>query len=369
MSVFVTAAAGTERALKDELRELGLRRVRGDRGGVHVEGGRDEAATICLRTRIGVRVLIEVGRFACPNEDALYDGIAAIDWERWLTPDRTLAVSAVARDSRLRHTNYIAQRTKDAIVDRQRRREGRRSSVARHDPDVGIFVRLLRDAAAVFLDASGGSLHLRGWRTRAGEAPLKETLAAALVRMSGWDGCSPLVDPLCGSGTLPIEADLWARAVPPQPRGRRFGLERWADFDELAVRRMADARAALERGIRSSGPPCAGLDRDPDVIAIARENARRARAKVDLRVGAVEDGIPVGRGGLVIANPPYGQRLGTDLRFWRALGRALDAVEGAAIALLLPEEGPRDLLRRAPRAQHRVLNGPLPCRFVVWDPR
>src|SRR5690606_26416900 len=118
------------------------RKVRADRGGVRAEGGRDEAMTICLGTRIGVRVLIEVGRFGCPDEGALYDGAAAIEWERWLTPRHTLAVTSVSRDSRLRHTNYIAQRTKDAIVDRQRRREGARSSVDRRDPDVGIFVHL-----------------------------------------------------------------------------------------------------------------------------------------------------------------------------------------------------------------------------------
>ncbi len=369
MKLFVTAAAGTERALQDELRELGLRRLRGDRGGVHVEGGRAEAVTICLRSRIAVRVLVEVCRFDCPHEDALYDGIAAYEWERWLRTDGTLAVSAVARDSRLRHTNYIAQRTKDAIVDRQRRREGRRSSVARHDPDVGIFVHLKRDAAAVFLDASGGSLHLRGWRTRAGAAPLKETLAAALVRMSGWDRAGPLVDPLCGSGTFPIEADLWARDAPPQPAERRFGFERWADFDAAAAQQLRQARSALDRRVRRDGPLCLGADRDPEVVRVARENARRARSRADLQVSAVEAGIPRAPGGLVIANPPYGQRLGAEPAFWRELSRALERVTDARVAVLIPEDAPRELLRRAPLAQHGVFNGPIPCRLVVWGPR
>jgi putative N6-adenine-specific DNA methylase len=368
MSLFVTAAAGTERALKEELRELGLRRVRGDRGGVHVDGAREEAATICLRSRIAVRVLVELGRFDCPNEDALYDGVAAFEWERWLRTDRTLAVSAVARDSHLRHTNYIAQRTKDAIVDRQRHREGRRSSVARHDPDVGIFVHLKRNAAAVFLDASGGSLHLRGWRTQSGAAPLKETLAAALLRMSGWDRAAPLVDPMCGSGTFPIEADLWARAAPPQDRQRRFGFERWADFDASAAARMAELRAALGRGVRREGPPCLGIDHDPEVLRVARENARRAGSRADLHVGSLDAGIPRAPGGVVIVNPPYGQRLGADRESWRALSRALERVDDATLAVLLPEEAPRDLLRRAPTAQHGVFNGPIPCRLVIWAP-
>jgi putative N6-adenine-specific DNA methylase len=366
MSIFVTAAAGTERALKEELRELGLHRVRADRGGVRAEGQRGAAAVVCLSSRIAVRVLIEVGRFECPDERALYDGIAAIEWERWLHPGLTLAVSAVARDSYLRHTNYIAQRTKDAIVDRQRGREGRRSSVDRHDPDLAVFVHLKRDAAAVFLDASGSSLHMRGWRTRAGAAPLKETLAAALLRMSGWDRRTPLVDPMCGSGTLPIEADFWARDAPPRPLTRRYGLERWADFDASASERMTELRGEVREAARASGPSCRGSDRDASVIELARENARRAgsRARFDVRDIA---GLDVDAPALVIANPPYGQRLGAGRDAWRELGRALDRLRGCDIALLVPDDAPEHVLARPPTSAQRVFNGPIPCRLLTWS--
>jgi putative N6-adenine-specific DNA methylase len=367
VSLFVTAAAGTELALKEELRELGLRRVRADRGGVRADGERDAARIVCLGSRIGVRVLIEVGRFDAPDEDALYGGIAAIEWERWLAPELTLAVSAVAKDSRLRHTNYIAQRTKDAIVDRQRQREGRRSSVDRRDPDLGVFVHLKRDVAAVFLDASGGSLHARGWRTRAGAAPLKETLAAALLRMSGWDRRSPLIDPMCGSGTFAIEADLWARAVPPQARSRRFGFERWADYDATAARRTAELATELATSTRADGPPCLGFDRDAAVIAVARDNAKRARSKATFAVRPLERFDPATPKGLVIANPPYGERLEADSASWRALGRALERLEGQRIALLLPEQAP-NVMRRPPSSVHRVWNGRIPCRFATWEP-
>ncbi len=366
MNLFITAAAGTEVALRDELRELGLHRVRADRGGARAEGDRDAAANACLRSRIGVRVLIEVGRFDCPNEDALYDGIAAIEWERWLHPDLTLAVSAVARDSRLRHTNYIAQRTKDAIVDRQRRREGRRSSVERHDPDLAVFVHLKRDAAAVFLDASGGSLHMRGWRTQAGAAPLKETLAAALLRMSGWDRRMPLVDPMCGSGTLPIEADLWARDVPPQHPRRRFGFERWADFDESAAKAMHAHRARLRAAARSEGPRCEGSDRDPAAIDVARANAGRAGSRARFEVRPLSK-LEVAGPALVIVNPPYGQRLDADRAAWRELGQALERLEGCDIALLLPEDAPDRLLAEAPTSAKRVYNGAIPCRLLTWS--
>ncbi len=366
MSLFITAAAGTELALKEELRELGLHKVRADRGGARAEGERDEAMIVCLRSRIGVRVLIEVARFACPNEDALYDGIGAVAWERWLTPRLTLAVSSVARDSRLRHTNFIAQRTKDAIVDRQRARQGARSSVDRHDPDLGVFVHLKRDEAAVFLDASGGSLHARGWRAQGGEAPLKETLAAALVRMSGWDGAWPLVDPMCGSGTLAIEADLFARGVAAQSERRRFGLERWADFDAGASRRMAEARALLASEARGAGPLCIGYDRDPRAVELARSNAKRARSRARFEVRALERLELPREPGLLITNPPYGQRLEAS---WREIGRALAAVEGWRIALLAPDDAPRDLLHRRAAFAHPVFNGRIPCHLVVWEPR
>lgn len=367
MTLFITAAAGTEVALRDELRELGLRRVRADRGGVRAEGERDAARTVCLASRIAVRALIQVGRFECPSEEALYEGVAAIEWERWLRPELTLAVSAVAKDSTLRHTNFIAQRTKDAIVDRQRARFGRRSSVDRRDPDLGVFVHLKRDRAAVFLDASGGSLHARGWRARAGAAPLKETLAAALLRMSGWDRRSPLIDPMCGSGTFAIEADLWARAVPPQTPTRRFGFERWADYDRSAARATAEAREKLAADRREEGPLCLGYDRDRAMVELARANARKARSKATFGVRALADFVGTDEPGLVVANPPYGERLEADRESYRALGRALQRIRGQRIALLLPEGAP-NVMGRRPAAFHRVFNGRLPCRFAIWEP-
>jgi 23S rRNA (guanine2445-N2)-methyltransferase len=366
VSIFVTAAAGTEVALRDELRELGLRRVRADRGGVRLPGAREEAALICLRSRIAVRVLIEIGRFPCPNEDALYDGASAIEWERWLEPRLTLAVSAVSKNSNVRHTNYIAQRTKDAIVDRQRRRVNERSSVERHDPDVGIFVHLSKNEAALFLDASGGSLHQRGWRTQGGPAPLKETLAAALLRLSGWDRATPLCDPMCGSGTLPIEADLWARGVAPQRPERVFGLERWADFDRDAADALRQLR--VTRAPRSDGPACLGFDRDRAAIELARQNARRARSLARFEAGELASLRPPAPG-LVIVNPPYGERLEADDTSWRALGRTLDRLSDQRVAVLLPEDGPPELLRRRAESVFRVWNGALPCRFWVWTPR
>jgi 23S rRNA G2445 N2-methylase RlmL len=361
MTLFVTAAAGTEGALKAELVELGLRGVRADRGGVRVPGGREQAATICLRSRIAVRVLVPLAEFECRDEDALYEGVREIGWQRFLHPEMTLAVTSVARDSRLTHTNFIAQRTKDAIVDQQREDVGRRSSVDRHDPDLGVFVHLKRNVASVFIDASGGSLHLRGWRARGGEAPLKETLAAAIVRLSGWDRVMPLRDPLCGSGTIPIEADLIARSIPPQSPKRVFGFERWADFD--IAPRMEQLRARAEEHARESGPSCVGSDRDAVMIEDALEHARRARSRAEFRVSDLA-GVVLEERTQLILNPPYGERLEAG---WRELALGLDRLRDHRITVLLPEDAPRDLLRGEPVSVHRLFNGALPCRLVTWD--
>ncbi len=214
MRFFATASKGTEPALRDELRELRFRRVRADRGGVHFEGDLGDAARACLWSRIALRILREVSSFDAGDEAALYEGARSLDWREWLTPQTTLAVRASCRSSHLTHSQYIAQKTKDAIVDTLREHLGARPSVDREDPDVGVTVHLLRDRATLYLDASGASLHERGWRGRAGAAPLRETLAAAVLRLSGWDRTQPLVDPMCGADDRDRGGGLGSRDGP-----------------------------------------------------------------------------------------------------------------------------------------------------------
>ena len=182
MDFFATAAKGTEPAIRDELRELRFRGVRADRGGVHFVGPMEEGFRACFELRCAQRVLAELGSFDAPNEDALYEGVGGIDWTRFLDPSRTLAVRAACRSSALTHIQFIAQKTKDAVVDQLRRHHGARPSVDRDDPDVLIFVHLVRARATVYADLGGASLHRRGFRSAAGQAPLKETLAALLTR-------------------------------------------------------------------------------------------------------------------------------------------------------------------------------------------
>jgi putative N6-adenine-specific DNA methylase len=362
---FATAAKGTEPALRDELRELRLPRVRCDRGGVHFEGELADGWYACLQSRVAVRVLLELGRFEAAGEQALYDAVRSIDWDPWMAPTHTLAVSAACRSSALTHTGYIAQKTKDAVVDQVRDRVGSRPSVDRHDPDVALFVHLVEDRLTVYLDLAGDSLHRRGYRQLHLEAPLKETLAAACLRLLEWDRRSPLADPMCGSGTLAIEAAMWSRNVAPGLLRERFGFERWPCFGEEARRRMADLRASARAAVLPEGPDVIASDLDPRAVELAAENARRAGVTIVTRRADVRTLAPAA-GGAVVMNPPYGQRLEGGPDLYRALGDLVQRMRGHRVGVLCGDPDLERALRARPDRWQAVWNGDIECRFLVF---
>lgn len=365
--LFATAARGTEGAVRDELRELGFRGVRADRGGVHFGRSLDEGFRAALELRTALRVLYRVAAFDAPDERALYEGVAAIDWRPYLTPRHTLAVRAFCRDSRLTHSQFIAQKTKDGVVDQLRARLGARPSVDLDDPDVTLFVHLVSDHATVYLDLSGASLHKRGWRARALDAPLKESLAAAILRLSGWDRERPLVDPMCGSGTIPIEAALWARRIAPGLARDRFGFERWACHDEAAAKRMKELREQARAKIKKECPPIVGSDVDLGALTVARENAAAAGVNVTFRRASVRDLGPTAPPGVIVTNPPYGERLEVPEEVYRDLGRAIDRLAGHRVAILAGAPSIVQHVRVRPTKSLVVYNGDIECRLITYD--
>jgi putative N6-adenine-specific DNA methylase len=363
---FATAAKGTEPALRDELRELRVLGVRADRGGVHFEGGIADAARACLWSRIAVRVLLEVARFEAPDAAALYAGVRAVDFTEWMTPNTTLAVRATCRSSQLTHSRFVEQKTKDAIVDGLRDRFGSRPDVDRDDPDAGVAVHLARDVATVYLDASGGSLHERGWRATGGEAPLRETLAAAVIRLSGWDRESPLVDPMCGAGTLVIEAAAWSRRIAPGLSRERFGFERWAGHDEAQKAAMKDLRERARASARRDGPTVRASDVDPRALERTRRNAREAGVDIVIDRCDIRDFEPPGPGGVVATNPPYGERLELDEALYARMAKSFRRVRRATIALLTGSPALSRAMRREPDRWWILYNGPIECRLLVY---
>jgi putative N6-adenine-specific DNA methylase len=365
--LFATAARGTEGAVRDELRDLGFRGVRADRGGVHFGRSLDEGFRACLELRTAIRVLYRLSTFEAPSDEALYAGVAAVDWTPFLTARHTLAVRAVCHSSRLTHSQFIAQKTKDAVVDQLRARLGARPSVDLDDPDVTLFVHLARDRATVYLDVSGGSLHRRGWRARAGEAPLKESLAAAALRLSGWDRQQPLVDPMCGAGTIAVEAALWARHVAPGLSRDRFGFERWACHDEASARRAAELRELARSKILASGPEVRGSDVDLAALAAARDNARDAGVAVTFRRASVRDLAPGGEPGVVVTNPPYGERLEAPGDLYRDMAHAFTLLHGWRVAILSGTPAIERAMRRRADKALAVWNGDIECRLLVYE--
>jgi 23S rRNA G2445 N2-methylase RlmL len=364
---FATAAKGTEPALRDELRELRVPGVRADRGGVHFEGGLSDAARACLWSRVAGRVLCEIATFEALDADALYDAVRAIDWTEWMTARTTLAVRASVRSSRLTHSQFVAQKTKDAVVDALRDRLGARPSVDRDDPDVGIAVHVARDQVTLYLDVGGASLHQRGWRANGGVAPLRENLAAAVVRLSGWDRQGLLVDPMCGSGTIAIEAAAWARRIAPGLTRDRFGFERWADHDDAGRAGMRDLRERARSARLADGPEVRGFDLDDQAVARARENARDAGVQVyferrDARVMPDPTGAQI----TVVTNPPYGERIDADEELYDALARSLRGLHGATVALLAGTPAIGRAMKREPDRWWSLFNGSIECRLLVY---
>jgi putative N6-adenine-specific DNA methylase len=369
MQFFATAARGTEGALRDELRELGVREVRADRGGVHFGGDWSEGFRVCFESRIAMRVLTPLGDFEAPTGDALYEGVKAIDWAPWLTARHTLAVSASCRSSALTHTAFIAQRTKDGIVDPLRERTGQRPSVDREDPDVHVFVHLVKDHATVYLDLAGEPLHRRGYRVEGAEAPLKETLAAAILRLSGWDRKSPLLDPMCGSGTLILEAALWAAGVPGGVLRETFGFERWAAHGAREQQIMRDLRQqARERPIKSR-PFLLGSDADAATIELARRCAATAGVRVTLVLRPLAEVEPLRGRGFVITNPPYGMRLDLGPERVRDIVAATRKMRGHQVAILTMNDEISRAMPFRPDHVHQLFNGDLECRLIVYSVR
>ena len=366
---FATAAKGTEPSLRDELRELRLRGVRADRGGVHFAGEWWDGHRACFESRIASRVLAELATFDAKDGASLYEGVATIDFSPFVSPERTLAVKATTKNTPgLSHSHFVEQKTKDAIVDRMRQKLGARSSIDLDDPDLRVSVRVHDGKATVYVDLSGEALHRRGWRTLVAEASLKETLAATLLRMSGWDRVRPLIDPMCGAGTIAIEGALWSRDVAPGLFRERFGFERWPMHDETLREKMAERRASARARVKSEGPKIIARDLDPAMTEIGRKNARAANAHVLFEYAPVRTLGPTSPPGVIVTNPPWGDRLAADVEAWRDLGAVLDRLRDHGACVLAGTPEILKSIPRKPSRMHVVFNGPIECRALVYEP-
>lgn len=319
---FALAAGGMEDLAAAELAELGGTDVEPSYRGVYFDADPATMYAVNYRARLLTRVLAPVLSFDCHSDRYLYQTARAIDWPNLFGLDDTFAIFATVSNSRITHSQYAARKLKDAIVDRFRDDTGARPSVRTPDPDLWINLHIHENRAVISLDASGGSLHRRGYRRESVEAPMQETLAAAIIRLTGWEPDRPLLDPMCGSGTLLCEAWMHAVRIPAGFARERFGFERFPDFNPEAwarVRAEADAgRREIPDGL------IAGGDRDAAAVRACRANlaAFPGGASVVVETGRFED-HPGLKDGVVVTNPPYGLRIGSDdgtPALWKSLG-------------------------------------------------
>ena len=371
MDFFATTAKGVEDLLADELKALGISVESVERGGVRFSGGMESCYRANLWLRTASRVLMPLIEFPCESPRALYEGVREVSWNDLMTPEMTLAVDCNLRDSAMTHSGFVALKTKDAIVDTIRDRCGRRPDVDTRDPDLRVNVHLVKNRCTVSLDSSGTPLDRRGYRLDRNEAPLRETLAAAMVMLSGWDGNSPLVDPMCGSGTIPIEAALMASHRAPGLTRQGFGFHRWPGFDVgLWETLVKEARETAEDSLPSG---ITGCDTSQKSLSLALQNAERAKVAkmIAFERKDLADFTPPPSAGMIILNPPYGRRLGEEeglKPLYKLIGDVLKKRCTGYTAYLLT--GSSDLAKCVGlRASRRIVlfNGPIECRLLKFD--
>jgi 23S rRNA (guanine2445-N2)-methyltransferase / 23S rRNA (guanine2069-N7)-methyltransferase len=380
---FATCPKGLEYLLVDELKTIGAADVREALAGVHFSGELETGYAACLWSRLASRILMPLADFAAEDADALYAGARAIDWSGHFDQGTTFAIDAVGSTRGVTHSQFAALRVKDAIVDQFRERSGERPSVDTERPDLRVNVVLRRGRAIVGIDLSGAPLHQRGYRQGKGIAPLKENLAAAMLLRANWPAIHAagggIVDPLCGSGTLLIEAALMAADVAPGLRRERFGFHGWRGHDPALWKKLHDAaQARASAGLQSLQPVFFGFDQDATVLNEAKRNAQHALLSGFIHYGRqslehLHRPHELGAPGLVICNPPYGERMGADepvAALYRLLGTKFKAEFPGWHACIITSDPAlgRAVGLRAER-KYKLYNGALECELLLFDIR
>ncbi|MBE0090996.1 bifunctional 23S rRNA (guanine(2069)-N(7))-methyltransferase RlmK/23S rRNA (guanine(2445)-N(2))-methyltransferase RlmL [Raoultella planticola] len=370
-SLFASTARGLEELLKTELEALGAVDCQVVQGGVHFQGDTRLLYQSLMWSRLASRIMLPLGQCSVYSDLDLYLGVQAIPWTEIFTPDATFAVHFSGLNDEIRNSQYGALKVKDAIVDSFTRKNLPRPNVDRENPDLRINVWLNKETAHISLDLSGEGLHLRGYRDGTGMAPIKETLASAIVMRSGWVPGTPLLDPMCGSGTLLIEAAMLATDRAPGLHRGHWGFNGWLQHDDAVWKEVkAEAQTRARKGLAAYESRFYGSDVDARVIERARSNARRAGVGELIAfeakdVAQLSNPLPKGPYGTVISNPPYGERLESEptlIALHSLLGRTMKTQFGGwNLSLFSASPELLSCLQLRADKQFKAKNGPLDC--------
>ena len=307
---FATVARGLEEIAAQELEALGGENVNPTFTGIEFQGDQKLLYKVNLWSRLIFRVLVPIQKFPCHNAKQLYKGVQSINWDNYLSPEQSLMVHCTGKNKQLNHSHFSALQVKNAIADQQREDFGKRSDVNLENPDLIINLHIEETYAILSLDSSGESLHRRGYRPAMGTAPLKETFAAALLTMSDWETHLPLLDPMCGSGTFPIEAGLQSLNIAPGLFRKEFAFEKWSDFNSKLWQQLKEE--AKQQQLSELPARIYGRDRASEMLEQAKSNAKNCHLHqhLDLAKMELENLEPPSDQGIIICNPPYGKRVG-----------------------------------------------------------
>lgn len=371
MAKFIAVTSkGLADVLAQELTELGLKVLEKGPAGVTFESNWEGCYRANLELRTATRVLKPILDFPAYQPEELYHNIQKHDFTKYISTRDTFTIDANVRDSSFRDQRFVAMKIKDGIVDQFREKYGERPNIDNENPALRIMVRIAKNQVNVSIDTTGDNLSQRGYREEAGEAPLREHLAAGLVKMTSWDELTVLVDPMCGSGTLLIEAALMAKQIAPGSLRKRFAFQKFSDFKPEVWDKIVTE--SLSRETQAPGVHFYGFDRDAKVIRMARRNAERAGVEdlVTFDVRAVDMlAAPVEKG-MMILNPPYGERLGVTEELkdvYRDLAYTLKRqFKGWTCWLLSGNEELTKALKLKSSRRIPVFNGNIECRWLEY---
>ncbi len=369
MNLLIKTFHGLEQVLADELKALNAKEIKVLKRAVSCEADKELLYKANLHLRTALRVLVPIETFTATNEDELYKGIYNIDWSKYMKVDNTFAIDAVTFSDLFKHSKFLALKTKDAIADQFREKYDRRPDVNVENPDLSINVHVARDKFTISLDSSGESLHRRGYRSPGHKAPLNEVLAAGLLKLAEWNKDIPLVDPMCGTGTILMEAAMMACSIPPGRNRKSFGFMNWADFDATLWKQIKDD---AEKQISHPKTNIVGADINPKAVDLAKTASLNARLNRQIRImrADVKDHEPTAKKGMIITNPPYGERLQKSdiVKFYKTLGDTFkNNFPGYDVWVITSNESALKHIGLKPSKKLTLFNGPLECKFAKYE--
>ena len=360
---------GFEEILAKELQQLGAQEVQQGVRMVSFVGDKGFMYKANLGLRTALKILKPINSFRAYNEQTLYKGIQAIDWSEYINANQSFVVDVTLHSEQFNHSQFVALKTKDAIVDQFRDRYGKRPDVDKDYPDLRINLHIFNDQCSVALDSSGSSLNQRGYRTATNIAPINEVLAAGMLLLSGWDGQGDFLDPMCGSGTILAEAAMIACNIPPNLNRKEFAFEKWNDWDNDLFDAVTDS---LLKRVREFHYTIKGYDKAPSAVMKAKDNIKNAN--LDEYVTITQEDFfrteKETRGPLhIVFNPPYGERLEIDLeRFYREIGDTLkQGYPGTNAWFITANLEALKFVGLRPSRKIKLFNGKLETRFVKYE--